>query len=128
MANARKFILGDNKWRNWVSKCLCSVLTVRQNPQVGTAYELVLSDQNKRVSMNNPAPNTVTIPPNATTPFPVGSVVLFEQRGTGTTTIAIGGTDTLDSAGALYDLNGQYAVAAAEKTSANRWVLYGNLA
>ena len=41
--------------------------------QTGTAYTLVLADAFKLVAMNNAAANTLTVPPNSSVAFPIGT-------------------------------------------------------
>ena len=97
------------------------------NAQVAAAYETVLSDAGVMVTLSDAGANTITIPANSAVAYPIGTQLNFQQAGAGTTTIAIT-TDTLNSAGSLFDLNGQYAVATALKMTATTWTLFGNLA
>ena len=97
------------------------------NTQVGTTYPIVLSDAGLMITMDNAGANNATIPDNAVIPFPIGTELNFMQLGAGVTTILIT-TDTLNSAGALVALNGQFAVATALKVTATTWTLFGNLA
>lgn len=58
------------------------------NSQTGTTYTLVLTDVNTLVRCNNAAAITLTIPPNASVAFEVGTVIYVEQTGAGTVTVA----------------------------------------
>jgi len=97
------------------------------NAVVAAAYETVLADAGIMVTLSDGGANTITIPANSAVAYPIGTQLNFQQAGAGTTTIAIT-TDTLNSAGSLFDLNGQFAVATALKMTATTWTLFGNLA
>jgi hypothetical protein len=73
--------------------------------------------------MDRSASNVVTLPAG----FPVGFTVAFEQMGTGQTSFAAGGGATLLSRGGVTAMAGQYAGASARVTSANTWLLTGDL-
>lgn len=90
-------------------------------------YEGVLTDANIMISMDNGSARTITIPANASVAYAIGTQLHFMGLGAGTVTIGIT-SDTLNSAGALLDLNGQFAVATALKVTATTWTLSGNLA
>jgi hypothetical protein len=57
------------------------------NAQTGTSYTLALSDKGRIVTMNNAASNTLTIPADETTAFPLGSIINVLQIGAGETAI-----------------------------------------
>lgn len=92
------------------------------------SYTLALSDAGKAVTMTVATANTVTVPPNSTAAFPVGTVVGVEQLGAGTTTVAAGAGVTLRSRGNLLSLAGQYAVVSLRKLAADEWIVTGDLA
>jgi len=90
------------------------------NDQTGTSYTLVLTDAGKDVRCSNAAAITLTIPPNSSVAFPIGSVVLFSQGGAGAVTATAGSGVTLRAAygsatTALYDIRGL------EKTDTDTW-------
>ncbi|WP_336802512.1 hypothetical protein [Kaistia sp. MMO-174] len=97
------------------------------NTQTGTTYTLVLSDKGKVVEMNNASANTLTVPPNSSVAFPVGSWIDLRQLGAGQTTIAAGSGVTIRSYGTKLKLTGQYAGATLVKRSTDEWTLDGNL-
>ncbi len=86
------------------------------NAQTGAAYELVLGDQ--VVTMDNGAGNTLTIPANSATAFPVGTEILVIQLGAGSTSIAIT-TDTLLGATSVA---GQNQARRLVKLAATTWI------
>jgi len=71
------------------------VLTSVENAQTGTSYTLVLSDEWKLVTMSNAGANTLTVPPNSSVAFPVGTRIDVGQDGSGQTTIAAGAGVTI---------------------------------
>jgi len=94
------------------------------NAQTGTSYTLVLSDAGKVVTMNNSSANTVTIPPNSSVAFPIGTKIMITQLGTGSTTIAAGSGVTLNAPGsAPATINEQYGSRIIWKYDTNTWLL-----
>jgi hypothetical protein len=97
-----------------------AVNVVAMNDQTGTSYTLVLTDNGKDVRCTNAAAVTLTVPPNSSVAFPVGSVVLFSQGGAGAVTATAGVGVTLRAANgaattAIYDGRGL------EKTDTDTW-------
>ena len=87
------------------------------------AYTLASGDKDKIIlASNGSTAGTVTIP---TGTFAVGTVLTIVQTGSGQITIASSGT--LNSNGAKYKLNGQYASAQIIVTATNTFLLIGNL-
>jgi hypothetical protein len=101
------------------------------NGQTGTTYTLVLADAGKYVEMNNASANTLTVPPNSSVAFPVGTQVTVIQTGAGTTTIAPGAGVTINyyspTAAATRTLKAQWAAGTLIKRATDTWVLIGNL-
>jgi hypothetical protein len=97
------------------------------NAQTGTSYTLVLTDVAKVVSLSNAAAITLTVPPNSSVAFPVGTQMLFYQGGAGQVTLTAGAGVTIRSSGAKLKLVGQYAVAGIIKLATDEWVAFGNL-
>lgn len=107
-----------------------SILSL-ENAQTGTSYTLALSDAGKTVTMTNSSSNTLTVPPNSSVAFTVGTRIDVVQYGSGQTTIAAGSGVTIykyaiDS-GTDAKLAGQYSAATLWKKDTNTWVLVGNL-
>lgn len=98
------------------------------NSQTGTTYTLVLGDMYRRVEMSNASANTLTVPPNSSVAFPIGSTVEVVQMGAGQTAIAAGAGVTIRSASGNLKITGQYAGAVLEKRATDEWVLIGSLA
>jgi hypothetical protein len=96
------------------------------NAQTGTTYTLVLTDATKLVTMDNAANTILTIPPNSTTPFRVGTVINFLSLNVGVVTFA--STDTIISKESMLTITTQYSACSLLKTAATTWVLFGDIA
>jgi len=90
------------------------------------SYTLALTDLATVITMNVASANNLTVPPNSTVAFPVGTQILIYQAGAGTTTIVAGSGVTVRTQTGL-DLSGQYAVAGLLKLATDEWVAFGNL-
>jgi len=96
------------------------------------SYTAVLADGNNTlVTINNASANTFTIPPNSSVAFPVGTILNFAQTGAGQTTITQGSGVTITSTGSTASApktRTQYSGCTAVQTSANNWLVLGDLA
>ena len=97
------------------------------NAQTGTTYTTVLADDGKLITCSNAAAISVTIPPNSSVAYGIGTQINFAQLGAGQVTLVAGAGVTLNSAGAKLKLSAQYAVATCVKTDTNTWFVVGNL-
>jgi hypothetical protein len=97
------------------------------NAQSGTTYTLVLADAQNIVELTNASAITLTVPPNASVAFPVGTVIELHQGGAGDVTVAAGVGVTLNSRGSAFDLAGIHAIAALRKVAINTWRLTGDI-
>lgn len=112
----------------WLNGALSYAPLPTVNTQTGTAYTLVLTDASRIVEMNNAAANTVTIPTNAVSAFPVGATIGLTQLGAGATTITASGGVTLNGAAAgSVVISGQYKGASLYKRATDAWVVQGAL-
>jgi hypothetical protein len=101
------------------------------NDQTGTTYTPVLDDQYQvLVTRSNAAASTMTIPTNATTAFPVGTVITVLNKGVGLVSISGAVGVTILSAGAVAAIPtlAQYKSCAIMQTSANNWYVVGAIA
>ena len=105
-----------------------AVSMIALNAITTTTYTTVLGDDGKLVTLDNASAITVTIPPNGTVAYGIGTQINFMQLGAGQVTIAPGAGVTLRSAGSKLKTNGQYAVATCCKIATDTWVVIGNLA
>lgn len=110
----------------WAAQSISAAL-VAINAQTGTSYTLVLADAGKMVTMTNASENTLTIPPNSSVAFPVGTVINFASGGAGQTTIAAGAGVTIGSADSKLKLRVQYSSGSAIKIATDTWILVGDL-
>jgi hypothetical protein len=94
----------------------------------GASYALASTDADKLIEMNSAAPNTLTVPTNASVPLAVGTQIMVVQQNTGPTTIAPAGGVTLNSAGGLLNLANQYSAATLVKRAVDEWYVFGDLA
>jgi C4-dicarboxylate-specific signal transduction histidine kinase len=97
------------------------------NAQTGTTYTTVLSDDGKLLTCSNAASIAVTIPPNSSVAYGIGTQINIAQLGAGQVTITAGAGVTLNSSGAKLKLKDQYSVATCVKTDTNTWFVVGNL-
>lgn len=89
-------------------------------------YTLVITDAFRLVAMNNIAANTLTVPPNSSVAFPVGTRIDLSQDGTGQTTVAAGVGVTIRTPETL-KLRKRYGKASLIKRGPDLWDLEGNL-
>jgi len=97
------------------------------NAQTGTTYTTVLSDDGKLITCSNASSISVTIPPNSSVAYGIGTQLNFAQLGAGQVTLVAGAGVTLNSSGAKLKLKDQYSVATCVKTDTNTWFVVGNL-
>jgi len=111
-----------------VGAALKAAQLVPINAQTGTTYTLVLADGGKAVELTNASATTLTVPPNSSVAFPVGTVIELDQLGAGQVTIAAGSGVTIRSAGTLLKLRAQFSAASLRKQATDTWLLVGDLA
>jgi len=97
------------------------------NAQTGTTYTTVLGDDGKLVTCDNASAIALTIPPNSSVAYGIGTQINIMQLGAGQVTITAGAGVTLRSAGNKLKTNAQYAVATCCKIASDTWVVVGNL-
>ena len=105
--------------------------SVGLNAQTGTTYTFAAADGfNTVVTLSNASAITLTIPPNSSVAFPVGTVLNFAQTGAGKVTLAQGSGVTIVSNGATASAPAcrvQYSAGSAIQTSANNWLVIGDI-
>ena len=97
------------------------------NSQTGTTYTTVLTDDGKLITADNASSIALTIPPNSSVAYGIGTQINIMQLGAGTVTITAGAGVTLRSDGNKLKTNAQYAVATCCKIATDTWVVVGNL-
>lgn len=113
---------------NYVQTTDARFTTITANNQIGTTYTLVLTDAGKVIECNNASPIALTVPPNSSVAFPVGTVIEVWMQGAGAITITAGSGVTIRSPGSDLIINTQYATAVLRKRATDEWVLDGRLA
>ena len=97
------------------------------NAQTGTSYTFVIGDRLKVVTLNNSGAITLTIPPNSSVAFAIGTSIDIIQLGSGQVTVAGGSGVTVNSTPTL-KLRAQYSVGSCLKIATNQWIFMGDLA
>lgn len=96
--------------------------------QTGTTYTLALSDAGLCVEISNAGAITLTVPPNSTVAFPIGTRINVAQMGAGQITVAQGvGVTVRSRTGAGLKISGQYGRAMLHKRGTDEWVLSGDI-
>jgi hypothetical protein len=90
------------------------------------SYTLVLADKNKLVEMGVASGNTLTVPPNSSVAFPIGSTLTILQTGTGQCTLTAGAGVTVNGTPGL-KLRTQWSSATLVKRATDTWVALGDL-
>lgn len=94
--------------------------------QTGTTYTLVIGDAGSLVRVSNASANTVTVPPNSSVAFPVGTVIVFVQVGAGQTTLAAGAGVTINTPTSL-SARAQWSTISITKVATDTWDAAGDL-
>jgi len=91
-------------------------------------HTLVIGDRTAVVEMNVATANTVTVPPNSSVAFPVGTLVEVCQVGAGATTITEGSGVTVQTPdGLTLTLRGQWSTVSLRQRATDEWVVSGDL-
>lgn len=90
------------------------------------SYTLVLADRGKIVRMNVASANDLTVPPNSSVAFAIGTIVTVRQAGTGQTTIVEGSGVTINTPETLL-CRGQHATVSLVKVGTDEWDITGDL-
>lgn len=83
-------------------------------------YTLVLGDAGTGIQMNVASANTVTIPPNSSVAFAIGTTIVIEQIGAGASTITPGAGVTVHGLNLV--TGGQYGVISIVKKGTDDWL------
>lgn len=90
------------------------------NDQTGTTYTLVIGDAGKDVRCTNAGAITLTVPPNSSVAFRVGTLIVVSQGGAGAVTATAGAGVTLRAANGAAT-TAQYDGRVLEKTDTDTW-------
>jgi len=77
--------------------------------------------------MNLGVANTLTVAPDLTYNFPIGTQIVVLQLGAGQTTFVAGSGVVIRSEGNKFITKAQYATASLIKLAADTWLLAGNV-
>jgi hypothetical protein len=94
--------------------------------KTSTSNSINLNDNGKFVKVDNSSSNTIEIPLNSTSAFPIGTQITIMQTGTGQTTITASVGVTLNATPGL-KLRTQWSSATVIKLDTNQWVAIGDL-
>lgn len=106
-------------------------ITYDINAQTGTTYTFVLSDAGDVVTSSNGSAVLMTIPPNSSVAFPIGSSITVVSIGVGLTSVDEGAGVLINSTGADPDLpvlRAQHSSATFIKTATDTWQAVGDIA
>lgn len=97
----------------------------------GTSYTTVLGDANTVIETSNASNVNITIPPNASVAYPIGTKLTIIRGGAGGVSLVAGSGVTLTVAFEVYAsppvIRAQYGVVELIKTATNTWRVYGDL-
>lgn len=93
--------------------------------ETGTTPTLALTDNGNVVRFNNASGITVTVPANASVPFPVGSEISGIQWGAGVVTLSPAGGVTIRSKDGNLSTDTQYQGFFLKKIATNEWWVQG---
>jgi hypothetical protein len=99
---------------------------LKVSTQSGASYTLAIGDAAGYLRMDNAGANTVTVPPNSSVAFPVGTTIHIRQAGSGQTTVAAGSGVTITSPETL-KLRKQHSAATVVKVATDAWEMMGDL-
>lgn len=88
---------------------------------------LVLGQAGKWIDINSATAVTITVPPNSSVAFQLGTQFIFRQYGAGQVTFSEGVYVDIQSSGDKLKTSAQYAVCTLIKTDTNEWALSGDL-
>lgn len=90
------------------------------------SYTLVLADAGKVIEMNKATAVNLTVPPNSSVAYPIGTLIEVWAMGAGAVTLVAGAGVTLRTPETLV-LDGQYATAVLRKRATDEWAVEGRL-
>jgi hypothetical protein len=125
MATRESFTSGDVLLASELNNMATAMVAI--NAQTGTTYDVVLSDDGKLITASNAASIALTIVPNSSVAFGIGTQINVMQLSAGVVTITAGAGVSLRSEGSKLKTKGQYAVVTCVKIDTDEWVVVGNL-
>ena len=96
------------------------------NTQGGSSYTLALSDDGLIIECSNSSGTALTVPPNSSVPFAIGTQIQLLQTGAGQITVTPGAGVTVNATPGLRT-RAQWSFATLVKRSTDTWVLVGDI-
>ena len=125
MAVRESFTGGDVLLASELNNMATAMVAI--NAQTGTTYTTVLTDDGKLITASNAASIALTIPPNSSVAYGIGTQINVMQLAAGVVTITAGAGVTLRSEGSKLKTKAQYAVVTCLKIASDEWLVFGNL-
>jgi hypothetical protein len=94
---------------------------------ITSSVTLNINNKNRILKVNSSSAITLSIPSNASVPFPINTEVAIIREGSGTVSIAPVSGVTLLSTDSKRKIKGQYSSAALLKTASDTWLLIGSI-
>ena len=91
------------------------------------SYTLALTDAGKFIKMTKGTANNLTVPPNSSVAFPVGTEIEFMQYGAGQVTLVPAGGVTIRNSISGTKTTKEYSLASIKKLDTDEWVSGGDL-
>jgi len=129
VTDAEKVVIWNTSWTNTGNQDLSWLETKTRaiNAQTGTTYTLVLTDVSKLITLTNSSAITLTVPPNSSVAFAIGTQIDLSQDGAWQVTFAGWSWVTINSLDSNKKVNWQYIGCTLVKVAENIWNLYWNL-
>lgn len=89
-------------------------------------YTFALADAGTTIYMNSSSTRTLTVPPNSSVAFPIGTYINVGRLGSGSVTLTPGSSVTIRNANGLA-LASRYSIGTLHKINTNEWVAGGDL-
>jgi hypothetical protein len=86
-----------------------------------------IADTGGYLRTTNASDTAITIPPNASVAFPIGTAMVIEQTNTGIVTISPGAGVTLNTPRGYFTIATQFGVAQIKKVGTDEWTLLGDV-
>lgn len=98
------------------------------NTWTGTSHTLTIDEKSYYLTFTNVSDITLTVPPNSTAAFPLGTQITIEQGSVGQIIVTPGGGVTIRSADTKLKTRVQFSVATLIKKGTDVWTLTGDIA
>lgn len=101
---------------------------IRATSEVAASKTLALTDAGRTIPCNHVDTKiNITVPPNSTVAFPVGTTIIIARTGVADVAVVAGSGVTINSADSYKKINKKYETMALYKMGTDTWLLYGAL-